>query len=231
MVFKQWQQKKTFVRFGGLFGLVLLTSCSAHASQSFAEREAKLNQHPELKTYEVEPRSEEKTLAQAKATPEKLSNATQSPEAKELPVAQVEEPVPTEDFIEPQNPQGKRLKAALTCGKLVLKKGGKANCYGPVRMWREDVEITCTSAIAVFNQKGALSRLKCEGDVRIVTAERVGFAQRAIYDEDKQNVTLEEQAKLKQRGMQLQGEKVIVDLLTEEVSVEGSVKGLYAPEE
>ena len=225
------QQKKTIVRLVGLFGLFLLTSCSAHASQSFAEREAKLNQRADLKTYEVEPRSEEKTLAQAKPAPANTSDTAESPEAKEPSVAKAEVPVSTEDFVEPQNPQGKRLKAALTCGKLVLKKGGKANCFGPVRMWREDIEITCTSAIAVFNQKGALSRLRCEGDVRIVTAERVGFAQRAIYDEDKQNVTLEEKAKLKQRGMQLQGDKVTVDLLTEEVSVEGGVKGLYAPEE
>ena len=97
-------------------------------------------------------------------------------------------------------------------------------------MWREDVEITCDRAKAFFDPQGRLSRLRCEGSVRIVTAERLGSAQRAIYDETKQKITLEEQAKLKQRGMHLQGEKVVLDLISEEVSVEGGVQGLYAPE-
>ena len=234
MGFRAGNMSKFYMRFGsntvGLLGAALLASCAAHASQSFAEREAKLNQRSDLKSYEVEPQKTGNKLAQAQPSSQKADAPIAPKPAKEAPVSETE-PVSTEEFVKPQNPQAKRLKAALTCGKLVLKKGGRAKCHGPVRMWREDVEITCTFAWALFNQKGALSELKCEGDVRIVTSERVGFAQRAIYDENKQNITLEEEAKLKQRGMQLQGEKVVVDLLTEEVTVEGGVKGLYAPEE
>ena len=41
---------------------------------------------------------------------------------------EVVEALTTQEFAAPQNPEKKALKAALTCGKMVLKKGGKATC-------------------------------------------------------------------------------------------------------
>ena len=74
----------------------------------------------------------------------------------------------------------------------------------PVRMWREDVEITCERAQVILEIR-ALRQLHCEGEVRIVTADHLGFAKKAIYDEKSQKITLEDEARLKQKGMQLQG--------------------------
>ena len=50
-----------------------------------------------------------------------------------------------------------------------------------------------------------------------------------MYDEEAQKITLEDEAKLKQKGMQLKGKKVVMDLVSEEVSVEGGVQGIYTP--
>jgi len=207
--------------------MLLFSACSAHASESFASREASLNARKGIKSYEVTPQKPPKV---AQAVPQ--TDAAEKPSSDAVEPTQKEaEPVPTETFKQPQNPEKKRLSAALTCGKLILQKGGKAKCLGPVRMWREDVEVTCAQATAFFDNSGRLSRLHCDGDVRIVTEDRVGFSKRAIYDEAHQKITLKDEAKLKQRGMQLQGEQMVLDLMTEEVTVEGGVKGLYSPAE
>ena len=209
----------------GMIGVLqggALLGCTAHATASFSEREAQL--HGEKQTtqqhYDAKPVPQTQVAKNVKPAPEQGSSDTEK---------EVVEALTTQEFAAPQNPEKKALKAALTCGKMVLKKGGKATCYAPVRMWREDVEITCERAQAIFGDTGALRQLHCEGEVRIVTADHLGFAKKAIYDEKSQKITLEDEARLKQKGMQLQGKKVVMDLVSEEVSVEGGVQGLYTP--
>jgi hypothetical protein len=210
-----------------LLAYVGLSGCSAHATASFSEREALLakekNASAQMKQGTLKPVPH---IAIAK----KVQSKTQTEELESQAGPASEKPVSSEEFATAQNPQKKSLKAALTCGRMVLKKGGRASCFAPVRMWREDIEITCNFAVAIFSSNGSLKRLNCEGDVHIVTSDRLGVAQRAIYDEQNQKITLEEDAKLKQRGMQLQGQKVVMDLISEEVSVEGGVQGIYTPQ-
>lgn len=220
---------RTFLRAGVMLMLAIGggSGCNAHATASFSEREALLAQENQSTT-QVQQAQLKPTPAVAIAQNIKSEKAADAP-AVSAPTA-TQAPVSSEEFATAQNPQNKPLKAALTCGRMVLKKGGKASCFAPVRMWREDIEITCDFAEAIFGSNGSLRRLNCEGDVQIVTSDRLGVAKRAIYDEEKQKITLEEEAKLKQRGMQLKGQKVVMDLISEEVSVEGGVQGLYTPQ-
>ena len=201
----------------------ILVGCAAHATSSFSDREAQL----QVET----PKSNR--IHTAKPVPSAhIAQNIKAPADRAVgdsPAAEAESTLPTEAFSQPQNPEKKSLKAALTCGRMVLKKGGRALCYAPVRMWREDVEITCESAQAIFGDNGALQQLVCQGQVRIVTSDHLGFAKKAVYDEETQKITLEDEAKLKQKGMQLKGKKVVMDLVSEEVSVEGGVQGLYTP--
>ena len=94
MGFQLGQSANIFVKVGGgalsgLLGVFFLASCTAHASQSFAEREAQLNQRSGLKTYEVEPQPAAEKLAQAKPIQQKAENPSEPPD-KEVPLAKEE---------------------------------------------------------------------------------------------------------------------------------------------
>jgi lipopolysaccharide transport protein LptA len=124
-------------------------------------------------------------------------------------------------------PEGTRKRAALKCDRLKLKPDGVALCTGHVRMWREDVEVSCDTATATFDDKEQLKTLVCTGRVKIVTPDKVAHSGKAIYDEEKQMLTLTDKARLRQRGIHLEGERLLVNLATNEVEVEGDVKGLF----
>jgi lipopolysaccharide transport protein LptA len=124
-------------------------------------------------------------------------------------------------------PAGAKKRAALRCDRLKLKPDGVALCTGRVRMWREDVEVTCDQATATFDDKEQLKSLICTGRVKIVTPDKVAHSGRAVYDDVKQTLTLSEKARLRQRGIHLQGETLVVNLATNEVEVEGDVQGLF----
>jgi lipopolysaccharide export system protein LptA len=94
-------------------------------------------------------------------------------------------------------------------------------------MWREDVEVTCDQATASFDDNEQLKTLVCTGRVKIVTPDKVAHSGKAIYDDVNQTLTLSDKAKLRQRGIHLQGEKLLVNLATNEVEVEGDVQGLF----
>ena len=64
----------------------------------------------------------------------------------------------------------------------------------------------------------------CEGEVRIVTADHLGFAKKAVYDEETQKITLEDEARSNKKECNSKGKRWM-DLVSEEVSVEGGVQG------
>ena len=91
----------------------------------------------------------------------------------------------------------------------------------PVTLTREDARLTCARLVAKNDEAGEIATATCEGDVRFLRGERVVTCTRATYDNAAARVTCEGEAVLRDRGSEARGTRLVYELRTDEVKLEG----------
>ena len=91
----------------------------------------------------------------------------------------------------------------------------------PVTLTREDARLTCARLVAKNDEAGEIATATCEGDVRFLRGERVVTCARATYDNAAARVTCEGEAVLRDRGSEARGTRLVYELRTDEVKLEG----------
>jgi lipopolysaccharide export system protein LptA len=91
----------------------------------------------------------------------------------------------------------------------------------PVTLTREDARLTCARLVAKNDEAGEIATATCEGDVRFLRGERLVTCDRATYDNAAARVTCEGDAVLRDRGSEARGTRLVYELRTDEVKLEG----------
>lgn len=91
----------------------------------------------------------------------------------------------------------------------------------PVTLTRDDAVLTCTRLEAKNDEAGQIATAVCRGDVRLVRGERIVTCQTATYENAAARITCEGDAVLRDRGTEAHGRRLVYELRTDEVKLEG----------
>lgn len=91
----------------------------------------------------------------------------------------------------------------------------------PVTLTREDARLTCARLVAKNDENGEIASATCQGDVRFLRGERVVTCDRATYENAAARVTCDGNAVLRDRGSEARGTRLVYELRTDEVKLEG----------
>ena len=109
--------------------------------------------------------------------------------------------------------------------------GGRVlTCKGHVRIWRDDLSLSCDSMVARFDAAGVLTDAACHGAVEIITAQATAQAGQARFDARTQAVELTGKPKALQQGSVLRGTVIRLNIQSGEMAVEGAVEGVLSPQ-
>lgn len=103
-------------------------------------------------------------------------------------------------------------------------------CKGHVKLWRKDLSLECETLHATFDAAGTLKTATCQGAVEIVSAQAVARADRARFDGATGKVELTGRPRAQQAGSMLKATVIRLDVQTGQISTEGQVTGVIAPE-
>jgi len=117
---------------------------------------------------------------------------------------------------------------ADTCKILPAAQGRQVHCTGHVKLWRDDLSLACEKLTADFDKDGALKTARCTGAVKIVSSQVNATAADARFDNATHQAVLTGKPRAQQLGGVVEGKVITVDIKTNEVSVEGDVKGVIA---
>jgi lipopolysaccharide transport protein LptA len=96
-------------------------------------------------------------------------------------------------------------------------------CEGSVKLWREDVSLTCHKLTAFFTRRGDLEKATCIGAVHVVSGGGTADAEHAHFDGTTQEVALTGKPRAHQGGSVLEGRLITLNVQTGELSVEQAV--------
>ena len=91
----------------------------------------------------------------------------------------------------------------------------------PVTLTRDDAVLTCARLEAKNDEAGVIETAVCRGDVKLVRGERTVTCQTATYENAVARVTCEGAAVLRDRGTEAHGRRLVYELRTDEVTLEG----------
>ena len=91
----------------------------------------------------------------------------------------------------------------------------------PVKLTREDTQLTCQELVAQQDVAGKVESATCRGDVRLVRGERVLTCARAVFAAKADTVTCEGDPVLREGGSEARGHRLTYDLGADEVRFEG----------
>jgi len=92
----------------------------------------------------------------------------------------------------------------------------------PVVLTRGDTRLTCEKLLARTDPAGQVQVATCQGDVKLVRAERVLTCAKAVFEAGPDRVTCEGDAVLREGGSEARGTRVVYDLKADEVRFEGA---------
>ncbi len=95
----------------------------------------------------------------------------------------------------------------------------------PVTLTREDARLTCARLVAKNDDAGQIATATCQGDVRLVRGERVITCDSATYENAEARVTCLGNTVLRDRGAEARGARLVYELATDEVKLEGGDQG------
>lgn len=100
---------------------------------------------------------------------------------------------------------------------------GQLRYQGGVKVNQADIELTSDTLTVTLDvrQGGRPREIVAEGNVRIVSGERVATGGRAVFDHDKQTITLSEEAVLRDGPNEVAGDRVVVFLNEQRSVVDG----------
>ncbi|ACL67639.1 OstA family protein [Anaeromyxobacter dehalogenans 2CP-1] len=91
----------------------------------------------------------------------------------------------------------------------------------PVTLTRDDAVLTCARLEAKNDEAGVIETAVCRGDVKLVRGERTVTCQTATYENAAARVTCDGAAVLRDRGTEAHGRRLVYELRTDEVKLEG----------
>jgi lipopolysaccharide export system protein LptA len=91
----------------------------------------------------------------------------------------------------------------------------------PVTLTRDDAKLTCQKLVAKNDEAGQIVTAVCQGSVKLVRGERVVTCDRATYENAGPRVICEGNTVLKDGGSEAQGQRLVYDLRTDEVNLQG----------
>jgi lipopolysaccharide export system protein LptA len=91
----------------------------------------------------------------------------------------------------------------------------------PVTMTRDDAKLTCQKLVAKNDEAGQIVTAVCQGSVKLVRGERTVTCDRAIYENAGPRIICEGNTVLKDAGSEAQGQRLVYDLRTDEVNLQG----------
>ena len=92
----------------------------------------------------------------------------------------------------------------------------------PVTLTRDDAVLTCARLVAKNDEAGQIVTATCEGDVRLVRAERTVTCDSAVYENTAARVTCSGSAILRDGGAEARGARLVYELRSDEVKLEGA---------
>ncbi|MBI5494692.1 MAG: hypothetical protein HY904_06650 [Deltaproteobacteria bacterium] len=95
-------------------------------------------------------------------------------------------------------------------------------CAGNVKVWRDDLSLTCQRAVLEFGSDSTLRTAHCVGAVRIQGPQGTAQAAEARFDAARNSVTLTGRPRAAQAGSVLEGQVIRLDVVTGEITVEGA---------
>jgi lipopolysaccharide export system protein LptA len=90
----------------------------------------------------------------------------------------------------------------------------------PVRLTRGDATLTCQHLAARMNEADQVVDATCEGDVRLVRADKIVTCQKATYDATASRLTCEGKSELRNGAVTVTGSRLVYDLERDEVAME-----------
>lgn len=96
--------------------------------------------------------------------------------------------------------------------------GGKK----PVTLTREDATLTCRRLVAHTDPQGQIVSAACTGDARFVRGARTVTCEQATFDNAAERVICEGNPVLRDAGSEARGTRLVYDLRSDEVKLEGA---------
>lgn len=93
----------------------------------------------------------------------------------------------------------------------------------PVTLTRDDARLSCQKLLAQTDEAGQIVSAACTGDVRLVRAQRTVTCDRATFDGPANRVVCEGNPVLRDGGSEARGTRLIYELQTDQVNLEGAV--------
>jgi len=91
----------------------------------------------------------------------------------------------------------------------------------PVTMTRDDAKLTCQKLVAKSDEAGQIVTAVCQGSVKLVRGARTVTCDQATYENAGPRVICEGNTVLKDAGSEAQGQRLVYDLRTDEVNLQG----------
>ncbi len=93
----------------------------------------------------------------------------------------------------------------------------------PVTLTRDDARLSCQRLLAQTDDAGQIVSAACTGDVRLVRAQRTVTCDRATFDGPANRIVCEGNPVLRDAGSEARGTRLVYELQTDQVNLEGAV--------
>lgn len=93
----------------------------------------------------------------------------------------------------------------------------------PVTLTRDNATLTCRKIVAHTDDAGQIVTAACSGDVRFSRGVRTVTCEQATFENAKDRVVCEGNPVLRDGGSEARGTKLVYDLRSDEVKLEGAV--------